>query len=305
MRSTGAIAIVSLFIAVWAPAYAASGDVEGSKDHPLISRYPGAVITEYSTKEFEEYTLPLGRLEQDHWAKSQQLEGKLTRIHYEIPNTRSPLEVFRNYQQALARAGFQTLFTCSASECGGGAVGTVGWCGGCSPRQLSSKLSRPNGDAYVSVHLEQDNSGTPIATQVDVIEIKPMESGLVAVNAEGLANDITRTGHASVYGILFDTGKADIKPESDATLKEIAKLLSQNAQLKLFVVGHTDNVGTLSANTELSRRRAESVMKVLTGKYGVAAGRLQAAGDGPTAPVASNDSEEGRAKNRRVELVKQ
>ena len=305
MRSIGTIAAVGLFIAVAAPAVAAAADVEGSKDHPLISRYPGAVITEYSTREFDEYDLPLGKLDQDHWAKSQRLEGKLTRIHYEVPSTRSPLEVFRNYQQALTRAGFQTLFTCSGPECGGGAIGTVGWCGGCSPRQLSTKLSRPEGDAYVSVHLEQDSSGNPIATQVDVIEIKPMEAGLVAVNAESLANDITRTGHASVYGILFDTGKADVKPESDATLKEIAKLLSQNAQLKLFVVGHTDNVGQLAANTDLSRRRAEAVMKVLTAKYGVAAARLQAAGDGPTAPVASNDTEDGRARNRRVELVKQ
>ncbi|HXW63933.1 MAG TPA: DUF4892 domain-containing protein, partial [Burkholderiaceae bacterium] len=236
MRSIGTIAALSLFIAAVAPAVAADTDVAGSKDHPLISRYPGAVITEYSTTEFDEYTLPLGKLDQDHWAKSQHLEGKLTRIHYEVPHTRSTLEVFRNYQQALARAGFQALFTCSGAECGGGIVGAVGWCGGCSPRQLSTKLSRPEGDAYVSVHLEQDNSGTPIATQVDVIEIKPMESGLVAVNAESLAGDITRTGHASVYGILFDTGKADVKPESDATLKEIAKLLSQNAQLKLYVV---------------------------------------------------------------------
>lgn len=305
MRSISKVAALTFFVATFAPALAADTDVAGSKDHPLISRYPGAVITEYSTIEFEEYTLPLGRLDADHWAKTQHLEGKLTQIHYQVPNTRSPLEVFRNYQQALARAGFQTLFTCSATECGGGTVGKVGWCGGCSPRQLSAKLSRPEGDAYVSVHLEQDNSTNPTETQVDVIEIKPMESGLVTVNAASLAGDITRTGHASVYGILFDTGKADVKPESDATLKEIAKLLSQNAQLKLYVVGHTDNVGTLAANTELSRRRAEAVMKVLTAKYGVAANRLQAAGDGPTAPVASNDSEEGRAKNRRVELVKQ
>ncbi len=305
MRSIAKVATVGLLIAAAAPVPAAGTDVAGSKDHPLVSRYPGAVITEYSTKEYEEYTLALGRLEQDHWAKSQHLEGKLTQIHYEIPATRSPLEVFRNYQQALTRAGFQMLFTCSGPECGGGAVGTVGWCGGCSPRQLSTKLSRHEGDAYVSVHLEQDNSGTPIATQVDVIEIKPMESGLITVDAESLAKDITRTGHASVYGILFDTGKADVKRESDGALKEIAKLLSQNPQLKLYVVGHTDNVGTLAANTELSRRRADAVMKVLTSKYGVAAARLQAAGDGPTAPVASNDSEDGRAKNRRVELVKQ
>jgi len=295
-----------LLLALAAPGIAAAGDVEGGKDHPLISRYPGAVITEYSTREFDEYTLPLGKMNQDQWAKSQHLEGKLTRIHYEVPSTRSPLEVFRNYQQALARSGFQTLFTCTGGDqCGGGTVGTVGWCAGCSPRQLSSKLPRPEGDAYVSVHLEQDNAGTPISVQVDVIESKPMESGLVVVNAEALAGEITRTGHASVYGIHFDTGKTEVKPESEATLKEIAKLLQQNPQLKLYVVGHTDNVGALAANTELSQRRAEAVLKVLTGKFGISAARLQAAGDGPTAPVASNDTEEGRAKNRRVELVKQ
>jgi len=300
------VAAVCVLAGIVAPGFALGPDVQGSKDHPLISRYPGAFISDYSTKEFDEYTLPLGKMSEGQWAKSQQLEGKLTRIHYDVPETRSPVEVFRNYQQALARSGFQTLFSCTSGEqCGGGAVGTVGWCAGCSPRQLSAKLPRPEGDVYVSIHIEQDNPTTPVSVQLDVIEVKSMESGLVTVNAESLAGDITRTGHASIYGIHFDTGKADVKPESEATLKEIAKLLQKNAQLKLYVVGHTDNVGTLAANTELSQRRAEAVLKILTSKFGVAASRLQAAGDGPTAPVASNDSEEGRAKNRRVELVKQ
>jgi outer membrane protein OmpA-like peptidoglycan-associated protein len=132
-----------------------------------------------------------------------------------------------------------------------------------------------------------------------------MESDLITVDAASLANDINRTGHASVYGIYFDTGKADVKPESDATLKEVAKLLQGDPMLKLYVVGHTDNVGTLASNMDLSRRRANAVTQLLTTKYGVAAARLSAQGDGPTAPVASNDSEDGRAKNRRVELVKQ
>jgi OOP family OmpA-OmpF porin len=281
-------------------------DVEGSKDHPLISRYPGSVITEYSATEFEQYTLPLGKLEQDHWAKSQQLEGKLTRVHYETPIGRSTLEVFRNYSQALQGAGFQTLFSCAMLEqCGGGAVGNLGWCGGCSPRALTAKLARAQGDVYVSFHVEQDNSGTPGNVQLEVIEVKPMEGGLVTVNAASLAADITRTGHASVYGIYFDTGRADVKPESDATLKEIAKLLQQDPKLKLYVVGHTDNVGTLAGNMDLSRRRGDAVVAVLSAKYSAAAARLSAQGDGPTAPVASNDSEDGRAKNRRVELVKQ
>jgi len=137
------------------------------------------------------------------------------------------------------------------------------------------------------------------------MEVKPMESGLVTVNAESLAGDITRMGHASVYGIYFDTGKAEVKPESDATLKEIAKLLQQDGALKLYVVGHTDSVGQLASNMDLSHRRADAVVNVLSTKYSIAAARLSAQGVGPLTPVATNDSEEGRAKNRRVELVKQ
>jgi OmpA-OmpF porin, OOP family len=221
---------------VWAVAAMSVGlvlaqqkDVGGSKDHPLISRYPGSVITDYSVTQFDDYTLPLGKLLQDQWAKSQHLEGKITRIHYEVPVGRSPLEVARNYQQAFEHAGFQILFSCSGGEqCGGGAVGNLGWCGGRSPRALSVKLSRTEGDVYVSFHVEQDNSSNPANVQVDVIEMKAIEA-LVTVGATALGNDITRTGHSAVYGIYFDTGKADVKPESDAALKEIAKLLQQNS----------------------------------------------------------------------------
>ena len=307
MKRSGMRLVFVALLALWGVSFAvAQSDVEGGKDHPLISRYPGSVITQYTAVAFDEYTLPLGKLEQDHWAKSQHLEGKLTNIHYESPVGRSALEVFRNFSQALQRAGFQTMFTCSGGEqCGGGTVGKVGWCGGCSPRQLSAKLARPEGDVYMSVYMEQDNSNTPVNIQLDVIEVKAMESGLVAVNAESLAGDITRTGHASVYGIYFDTGKADVKPESDAALKEIAKLLQQNAALKLYVVGHTDDTGQVASNMDLARRRADAVVNVLSAKYGIAAARLNAQGVGPLAPMATNDSEEGRAKNRRVELVKQ
>jgi outer membrane protein OmpA-like peptidoglycan-associated protein len=108
-----------------------------------------------------------------------------------------------------------------------------------------------------------------------------------------------------VNGILFDTGKADVKPESDPALQEVSKLLKANPALKVYVVGHTDNVGGLAANIDLSKRRAASVVLSLTTQYGVSAAQLQAYGDGPYAPIASNDAEDGRALNRRVELVKQ
>ena len=157
----------------------------------------------------------------------------------------------------------------------------------------------------MSLLIDDQGGDSRANAELYVIEVKPMESDLITVNAASLANDINRTGHASVYGIYFDTGKADVKPESDATLKEVAKLLQGDPKLKLYVVGHTDNVGTLASNMDLSKRRGDAVVKVLATKYEIAAARLSAQGDGPTAPVASNDSEDGRAKNRRVELVKQ
>ena len=286
--------------------WAQSHDISGSKDHPLISRYPGSFIDDYSFKGYDQYTLPLGRMGQGESEKSQPLEGKFTRIHYTIPEGRSALEVFRNYQDALQRAGFTSMFTCAKEQCGTGSIpGQTGWCGGCSAHHISAKLVRSEGDVYVSLHVEQDNDTTPAWAEVVLVEVRPMDSGLVTINAASLAGDITRTGHASVYGIYFDTGKSGVKPESDATIREIAKLLQQQSQLKLYVVGHTDNVGALASNQDLSQRRADAVLAILTTKLGIRAARLQAVGAGPIAPVASNDNEQGRAKNRRVELVKQ
>jgi outer membrane protein OmpA-like peptidoglycan-associated protein len=125
----------------------------------------------------------------------------------------------------------------------------------------------------------------------------------IQANAASWLSDITTTGHAAVYGIYFDTDKAEIKPESEPALAEMAKLLKNNPSLNVFIVGHTDNTGTFEHNMKLSQDRAASVVNALVSRHGMAAARLKAVGDGPTAPVASNDSEDGRAKNRRVELV--
>lgn len=239
--------------------------------------------------------------------KSQPLEGKITHILYENPQGRSVLEVYRNYESTLRSAGFQVLFSCtSVDRCGGGYFeGLSGqqewWNDGNPVRHLSAKLSRPEGDAYISLHVQEGQYGT----WLDIVEMKPMQAGLVTVDAASLASDISHTGHVAVYGIYFDTGKAEVKPESEAALKEIAKLLQQNPQLKLHIVGHTDSVGDLSANMDLSRRRAVAVVQVLAAKYGIAAARLHADGLGPLAPAGPNKTEEGRAKNRRVELVEQ
>jgi len=268
------------------------------------SPHPGTFITTYDTKEFDEYALRTGPCPPvaTPACKTKRLEGKVTMIHYSYPKGRSTLEVLKNYQEALVTAGFQEVFHCAGrAGCGSGPKeADLGYFGHWDNRYFAAKLARPAGDAYVAVNVVQDED-----IHLVVVEAKPMQSELVTVSAASLARDLAQSGHSAVYQIYFDTAKADLKPESDATLGEIAKLLQQDPKLKLYVVGHTDNVLTLDANMDLSRRRAASVTKALSERYGVAPARLDAHGVGPLAPVASNDGEDGRAKNRRVELVKE
>lgn len=279
-----------------------------------MTRYPGSVIVQYGYSEFDEVMLPLDKANRDgKFEKALHLEGNVTRIGYDAPAHRSVLQIYRNYESALAKSGFQTLWSCVNNDgCGNGgptqltSAGGEDWAWGADHRYLVAKSPRTTGDAYVSLHTGRGaypDHGAYVV--LFVVEMKPMEGGLVRVDAAALTSEINRNGHSAVYGIYFDTAKADVKPESDAALKEIAKLLQQSPKLKLFVVGHTDDAGTLVSNMDLSKRRADAVVVALTAKYGVAAARLSAQGAGLLAPVSSNDTADGRARNRRVELVKQ
>ena len=147
---------------------------------------------------------------------------------------------------------------------------------------------------------------TPGRSLAQIVMIAPeqMEQKMTFVSADEMSKTIAATGRIALYGVNFDTDKATLRADSTKTLEEIAKLLKAQPQLKLHVVGHTDDQGTQDHNLDLSRRRAASVVQELTAKYGIAASRLDSFGCGWYAPVASNDSEDGRAKNRRVELVK-
>jgi hypothetical protein len=127
----------------------------------------------------------------------------------------------------------------------------------------------------------------------------------VTADAKLLAEGIGATGHVAVYGIYFDLDKADVKPESEPALAEIAKLLAGNPGLRVFIVGHTDNAGTVDYNMKLSQARADAVVRALVTKHAVNPQRMKAYGVGQLAPVASNKTDEGRAKNRRVDLVEQ
>lgn len=287
---------------------------EPVKDHPLVSRFPGSDVLEHNETAFNDFALPLGQIvDENQFTRTQALEGKLTKFKYSVPKERSSLEVFRNYLSALQNAGFQVLFQCAEDACRapksfqGGYRGTASgiWCFNCAEpmRYVAAKLARPAGDVYVAVDVVKDQYEG--GTWLTILEQKPMQAGLVTVNAAALSSDIAQTGHATVYGIYFDTGKATLKAESNPTLAEMSKMLASNTKLKLHVVGHTDNVGGFASNMTLSKQRADAVVSALVDQYHIPQARLDAAGVGPLAPVASNQSEDGRGKNRRVELVEQ
>ena len=327
MRILRLLAIGAVAALSWLGA-AQAADVEGSSDHPLVGRYDGSEIVGYAVAEYDEANLvagPFSPTSTNGGAGFKTVEGRITLIYYALPQGRSTLEVLRNYEDSLRAKGFAEIFTCatkngSCFESGqpeggyllGQAVGdplglpkladdyVQNWFqeGG---RYLLARLDRPEGAVYAALYLGESSGGN--VAVVRVVETKEMETDKIRfITAKDMEAAIDDTGKVAIYGILFDFDKDVIKPESKPTLDEIALLLTSQPELKLRVVGHTDNQGTAEYNLDLSQRRAASVVAALVSSYGIAADRLAADGAGMTEPVASNDTEEGRAKNRRVEL---
>ncbi|MDO9619193.1 MAG: DUF4892 domain-containing protein [Pseudomonas sp.] len=303
---------------VWALSVQAD-DLPGSSDHPLIPRYEGAEIISYVTQAFTDKAFlrapakVYGGLAKNAEA-TLVLEGKLTQLTYRAPAERTPLEIQRNYLQALLDAGFELLFSCEREQCGGRnfnhAVTTI------APfreyhqqqRYLLAKLARPQGDVYAAFYVVLNQAGGGpnkgrSLIQLEVLELQAMEQRMVVVEAPVMQADIDAKGKVALYGIFFDFDQASMRADSAAQLEEIAKLLKASPALKVLVVGHSDAKGALDYNRELSQRRAQSIVKALAEQHGIPGERLTAVGVGMAAPLASNRREEGRALNRRVELV--
>ncbi|HEY9108568.1 MAG TPA: OmpA family protein [Roseateles sp.] len=313
-------------------------DLPGAADHPLIKRFTGSWLAGQRVSNWDAAVLPgsaeLSKADSRAFKEPLNLEGKITRTLYIAPRGKSALEVWRNYEQALNTAGFKKRFSCESncadlyfawwktSEPNKGMV----WAKGdvetptgsrysltsatsvAEGRMLVGTLGKPGQETYVLLYNSLAANATTglVATYIEIVEPKAMETGQVTVDPAALQAGLAAEGRVTLTGLFFDTGKTELKPESKAQLDAMAELLKNQPALKAYIVGHTDNVGSLESNEKLSLARAQAVVAALVAApYKVDAKRLVPKGLASLAPVAGNGDDAGRAKNRRVELVAQ
>lgn len=335
-------AAIAFACAAWPLVHAATpfpSDAPGAADHPMLKRFTGSALVGRRASDWDQAILPVGmgvthqkETGRDVLKDRLEVEGKVTRLVYLAPPGKTPLEVFRNHEQALTAAGFKKRFACE-SDCADlyfawtktvDLYAGMTWTKGAIPGEGNSSfsftsalkfdgrlwtgtLSRGGQDVHVLLYTSSAAAPSTriAATYLEFVEPKAMPTGQVTVDANAMQGALQAEGKVALYGIYFDTGKAQVKPESKAQLDEMARLLQAQPALKVYIVGHTDNHGALESNLALSEKRAAAVVAALTGSYRIDAKRLLPRGVASLAPVAGNTSDEGRARNRRVELVAQ
>lgn len=308
-------------------------DKGGAADIPAIPRFESAVIIGHRASPFEETLIPAGPWENGSgagaWKESLKVAGRRTRLLYLAPANASPNEVILHYRQTLERHEYEPLYQCSGFEACG--VGVERFYSEEShgkkltdthllkhvfsetsvqePRLLTARRPTPEGESHVFVFAaHQDNfadseAGDRVAIFVEEVFSRPIADPMVLVAAEEMAKGIDESGRIAIHGLRFEAGEATLGPESRPQLDEMARMLGEQPDLSLYIVAHTDNQGTLEDNMDLSRRRAEEVVRTLIQSYGVLGERLGPMGVASLAPMAANTTEAGRALNRRVELV--
>jgi OOP family OmpA-OmpF porin len=323
------LALAATGISVVLATAAQAGDLAGCADIPGVKRFEGSTIVLCEKRNFAEYTLPAGKVTDFDYDKnkgtyehSENLEGRLTQNAYSVPAGPSSAEVFRNYRNDLQAAGYKVLFEAKQDEtrflndyfAGTGPGGQL-W--GFSPdeaRYVAAVKEEGGVKNYIALYVIEYNDGyvpefEPVKGQVyvrlDSLQVGELKDQMVLTTASEIKKTLDTSGKINLYGIHFDFNKATIKPDSRPSLDEIAKFLKEQPQQKLNVVGHTDNVGGADFNLQLSNARATAVVDDLVKTYAVAQERLKPSGHGLQEPVAPNDTDEGRAKNRRVELLPQ
>lgn len=279
---------------------------EQANEQTVIEPYPGSKIADTITPGHRDYALvtgvdPKATIEAN--LVTTKIAGELSTIVYDNPPDKSAREIAANYREALAKAGFTILFECSGKACG--------------PSWASSRWGRITGMTVFSSEMEYLSASrmkdgqdwyvglsiTKSKQQHDILRAGKMETGLVTVTAAQLKSGLGEKGKAVLDGLYFDHDKATLKPESKPALEVIAGFLKSNPELKVYIVGHTDSVGSFDYNLKLSRDRGQSVVTALIERYGIDKERVSAHGIGPLSPSRSNKADSGRAENRRVEMV--
>jgi len=326
MKKLSLLAIV-LTVVLLSPIYAQrTTDIENSKDYPLLSRFEGSVIEFYKETKWGKYLLPVSEEGAIDWNNPMALEGRVIRTQYTASPDNNSEFVLHNYKSAFEKAGFEVLIAIANEELGvsdrphtwhdkyyesggyynginnkkfGMGVGFPTWnnkhC------FIASRGNDSGKDIYAVIYAIVDENYTLI-TQ-DIIEVEAVETGMVS--ADSISDDISLKGHIAIYDIHFDGDKATIRPESAEALANVADFLNSNADKKYFIVGHAAGIGDFESGMKLSLERAEAVLKKLVTEYGVSKNQLKAYGVGALCPLASNKSNEGASKNRRVEIVEQ
>lgn len=320
-----AAAIITCAILPAAVAAAPLADRPGGADHPLISRYAGSILYTYGAN--TQGTAQLVDSEKGE-PVVRTVEGKLSNRLYWGPKETSALAIHRNYQQALKAAGFETMFSCETVQCEklkvqrkmsafpreanwveSDSLVTGTFNSGNQPdfHYLSARKQTGSGYTYVQVALagakSEGISAGRVRQFVQIVEPAQTEMGKVTVDARAIGAGLQRDGKIALYGVHFDTNKAVLREDSAAQLQSMAEALKAQPSMKVLIVGHTDNQGDIDANLALSQKRAQAVVEALSAKYGIPASRMSARGVASFAPVSTNTTDEGRAKNRRVELV--
>jgi OmpA-OmpF porin, OOP family len=248
------------------------------------------------------------------------MEGEVLNLSYvfDDPDV-ATLRVKRSYLQALEDRGFEILFKGSEEELSGGAGRLFFRESGLYERGARDCCRIANRDRQVRYIAARSRAGDVLAA-IAVFNARGVDGPAVSkaivtaremdatmdhqpLTAGEMETGLVQDGRVAVQNILFAVNSAEILPESVEALETIAELMRDRPEVNLLVVGHTDNTGDYAYNVALSLERAQSVVSWLAGEGGVARERLQAAGAGMMAPVTTNRTEEGRARNRRVELV--
>ncbi len=264
--------------------FAQDEDAENCKDHPMFNRFPNFHINSCEFREFDAYEFPLENSTDDN-IKKQRVEGKYYVYNYylnEGATQPSGLQIYRNYEAALKK--INATIVAKVYEQGN------------SYNFLCAKIVKGNNETWVRIDA---SDGAINEYTMTILEAASMEQ---VIQANDMIAALNTNGFIAL-DILFDTGKSNIKAESQAIIDEIFKMLNENKAIKVSIEGHTDNVGDAAANKKLSEARARAVMDALIAK-GINKERLSSVGWGQERPVADNRTEEGRAKNRRVEIVK-